>query len=58
MECLLTDQDICGSEGGTFCRYGATLVAFYLSSSKLTKHKAAVKKTIEAEFKEGGQRSW
>ncbi|GAQ86149.1 hypothetical protein KFL_002730070 [Klebsormidium nitens] len=39
-------------------RYGATLVAFYLSSSKLTKYKASVKKTIEAEFKEGGQRNW
>lgn len=39
-------------------RFGATLVAFYLSSSKLTKYKSARKKKLEDEFKEGGQRDW
>jgi len=39
-------------------RYGSTLVAFYLSSSKLTKYKAEVKKAIEEDYKEGGQRDW
>lgn len=39
-------------------RFGGTLIAFYLSSSWLTKYRADVKQTIEADFKEGGQRDW
>eukprot|EP00897_Mesotaenium_endlicherianum_P007889 jgi/Mesen1/7128/ME000369S06442 len=39
-------------------RFGATLIAFYMSSSKLTKYKAAEKRAIEDDFKEGGQRTW
>eukprot|EP00239_Pterosperma_sp_CCMP1384_P004080 CAMPEP_0197850036 /NCGR_PEP_ID=MMETSP1438-20131217/14058_1 /TAXON_ID=1461541 /ORGANISM="Pterosperma sp., Strain CCMP1384" /LENGTH=284 /DNA_ID=CAMNT_0043462985 /DNA_START=558 /DNA_END=1412 /DNA_ORIENTATION=+ len=38
-------------------RFGVTLVAFYLSSSKLTKLKADVKRKVEEGYKEGGQRN-
>jgi uncharacterized membrane protein len=35
-----------------------SLLAFFVSSSKATKYKQEVKKTFEADFKEGGQRTW
>lgn len=34
------------------------LLAFFISSSKATKYKQEVKKEIEDDFKEGGQRNW
>ena len=34
------------------------LLAFFVSSSKVTKFRADVKKKFEADFKEGGQRNW
>merc|ERR1739845_78023 len=34
------------------------LLAFFISSSKATKYKQEVKKEIEEDFKEGGQRNW
>lgn len=40
-------------------RFGALILAFFLSSSKLTKYGSEVKSKVEAEnFKEGGQRDW
>ncbi|GJM95573.1 hypothetical protein PR202_ga12331 [Eleusine coracana subsp. coracana] len=39
-------------------RYGAVLLAFFLSSSKLTKIGVERKRRIEEDFKEGGQRNW
>ncbi|KAF5748628.1 Integral membrane protein-like isoform 1 [Tripterygium wilfordii] len=39
-------------------RYGAMLLAFFLSSSKLTKVGEEKKRRIDADFKEGGQRNW
>jgi len=39
-------------------RFGACLILFYQSSSSLTKFKGEVKKKIEAEYKEGGQRDF
>ncbi|CAN6355092.1 unnamed protein product [Urochloa humidicola] len=39
-------------------RYGALLLAFFLSSSKLTKIGEDRKRRVEEEFKEGGQRNW
>ncbi|CAL4908335.1 unnamed protein product [Urochloa decumbens] len=39
-------------------RYGALLLAFFLSSSKLTKIGEDRKRRVEDEFKEGGQRNW
>ena len=39
-------------------RFGAVMLAFFLSSSQLTKYKSDVKKSIEEDFKEGGQRDW
>jgi|ERR1719434_595813 len=41
---------------GSGVRFGGTLLAFYYSSSKLTKYKADVKRKLDDEFKEGGQR--
>ncbi|OBS82259.1 hypothetical protein A6R68_23749 [Neotoma lepida] len=35
-----------------------SLLMFFLSSSKLTKWKGEVKKRLDAEYKEGGQRNW
>ena len=37
--------------------FGLTLIAFYYSSSKLTKFKAHIKQQLEENFKEGGQRT-
>jgi len=34
------------------------LLVFFISSSKITKFKSEVKRSFEAEFKEGGQRNW
>jgi uncharacterized membrane protein len=45
----------------TFCagtHFGLALIAFYLSSSTLTKFKAKEKQRIDAEYKEGGQRNY
>eukprot|EP00897_Mesotaenium_endlicherianum_P001840 jgi/Mesen1/1684/ME000137S00600 len=39
-------------------RFGLTLIVFYLSSSRLTKFKAAQKALVEDGYKEGGQRDW
>jgi len=39
-------------------RFAVVLVAFFLSSSILTKFKSSKKKIIEEDFKEGGQRNW
>ncbi|KAG9459366.1 hypothetical protein H6P81_003874 [Aristolochia fimbriata] len=39
-------------------RLGALLLAFFFTSSKLTKVGEEKKRTIEADFKEGGQRNW
>ncbi|MGH0136442.1 UNVERIFIED_CONTAM: hypothetical protein FKN15_049911 [Acipenser sinensis] len=36
----------------------ASLLAFFLTSSRLTKWKGEVKKRIDADYKEGGQRNW
>lgn len=41
---------------GCGLRFGATMILFYYSSSKLTKFKADVKQKYEENFKEGGQR--
>ncbi|CAM6097143.1 unnamed protein product [Calypogeia fissa] len=39
-------------------RFAAVILAFFLSSSYLTKLKSEEKKNVEEEFKEGGQRDW
>ncbi|GAB2210504.1 hypothetical protein Droror1_Dr00015771 [Drosera rotundifolia] len=39
-------------------RYGAMLVAFFLTSSALTKRGAERKRELDAGYKEGGQRNW
>ena len=39
-------------------RYGALLLAFFLSSSKVTKIGEDRKRRVEEDFKEGGQRNW
>ncbi|GLT49364.1 hypothetical protein SLA2020_229310 [Shorea laevis] len=39
-------------------RYGAMLLAFFFSSSKLTKIGEERKRQIDADYKEGGQRNW
>ncbi|KAK3518191.1 hypothetical protein QTP70_033889 [Hemibagrus guttatus] len=36
----------------------AALFAFFITSSKLTRWKGALKKRIDSEYKEGGQRNW
>lgn len=40
------------------CRFGAVILAFFFSSSQLTKYKSEVKKNVEEDFKPGGQRDW
>nr|XP_045007671.1 transmembrane protein 19 isoform X2 [Jaculus jaculus] len=35
-----------------------SLLMFFLSSSKLTKWKGEIKKRVDSEYKEGGQRNW
>ncbi|KAL8136432.1 hypothetical protein V2J09_002433 [Rumex salicifolius] len=39
-------------------RYGAMLLAFFFTSSKLTKKGAERKRSLDPEYKEGGQRNW
>ncbi|WVZ71348.1 hypothetical protein U9M48_019941 [Paspalum notatum var. saurae] len=39
-------------------RYGALLLAFFFSSSKVTKIGEDRKRSVEEDFKEGGQRNW
>ncbi|KAJ6435327.1 hypothetical protein OIU84_000504 [Salix udensis] len=39
-------------------RFGAVLLVFFFTSSKLTKVGEDKKRSIDAEFKEGGQRNW
>ncbi|XP_051544735.1 transmembrane protein 19 [Myxocyprinus asiaticus] len=36
----------------------AALLTFFVTSSKLTKWKGAIKKQIDSDYKEGGQRNW
>lgn len=42
---------------GSSLRAGATLLAFYVSSSKLTKLKEELKE-VDEDFRKGGQRDW
>ncbi|XP_022145072.1 protein PGR [Momordica charantia] len=39
-------------------RYGAVLLVFFFTSSKLTKVGEEKKRVVDADFKEGGQRNW
>ncbi|XP_058111872.1 protein PGR-like [Magnolia sinica] len=39
-------------------RFGALLLVFFITSSKLTKVGEDKKRSIDADFKEGGQRNW
>ncbi|KAL6974341.1 hypothetical protein U1Q18_028524 [Sarracenia purpurea var. burkii] len=39
-------------------RFGAMLLVFFFSSSKLTKLGEEKKRVVDADFKEGGQRNW
>lgn len=39
-------------------RFGAILLVFFFTSSKLTKVGEDKKRRFDAEFKEGGQRNW
>ncbi|OWM65999.1 protein PGR [Punica granatum] len=39
-------------------RYGAMLLVFFFTSSKLTKVGEVKKRLVDADFKEGGQRNW
>ena len=41
---------------GCGVRFGLTLILFYYASSKLTKYKAKVKRRLEDDYREGGQR--
>lgn len=41
-----------------FLRYGAVLLVFFFTSSKLTKVGEEKKRVVDADFKEGGQRNW
>ena len=42
---------------GSSLRAGATLLAFYMSSSRLTTLKEELK-DVDEEFRKGGQRDW
>ncbi|KAH9524647.1 Transmembrane protein 19 [Bulinus truncatus] len=39
-------------------RFMASLLVFFVTASKATKFKSAMKRKLESEFKEGGQRNW
>jgi uncharacterized membrane protein len=39
-------------------RFGATLLAFFFSSSKLTQFKEELKEGLDEDAKKGGQRDW
>lgn len=39
-------------------RFGAMLLVFFFTSSKLTKYGQEKKRQLDAEFREGGQRNW
>ncbi|CAG0916485.1 unnamed protein product [Notodromas monacha] len=41
----------------SFC-FSASLIAFFITSSRVTKYGAKIKRGIEGDFKEGGQRNW
>ena len=43
---------------GCSLRFGATLLAFFFSSSKLTQFKEELKEGLDEEAKKGGQRDW
>lgn len=47
----------CGTLGSSL-RFGTTLIAFFLSSSKLTTYKEEMKEGLEENAKKGGQRTW
>ncbi len=38
--------------------FTASLLVFFITSSKATKYKSSLKHKLEADFKEGGQRNW
>ncbi|PON73372.1 Transmembrane protein [Parasponia andersonii] len=40
------------------CRFGALILVFFFTSSKLTKVGEEKKRRVDADFKEGGQRNW
>lgn len=43
---------------GSILRFGALLLVFFFTSSKLTKVGEEKKRRVDADFKEGGQRNW
>jgi uncharacterized protein (TIGR00297 family) len=43
---------------GAGYRFGATLLVFFFTSSKLTKYQASFKQKFDGEFRAGGQRDW
>ncbi|GFR42542.1 hypothetical protein Agub_g3449 [Astrephomene gubernaculifera] len=47
----------CGTLGSSL-RFGATLLAFFLSSSKLTSYKEEMKEGLEESARKGGMRDW
>ncbi|CAK7334860.1 unnamed protein product [Dovyalis caffra] len=53
-----TSQDDTSKHEMSCYRFGAILLVFFFTSSKLTKVGEDKKRRIEAEFKEGGQRNW
>jgi uncharacterized membrane protein len=42
----------------TSYRFGVTLILFYQSSSSLTKYKGELKRKLESDYQEGGQRDY